>query len=658
MKHTLTILIALIFLAACTSAPTAVPTAAPTATALPSATTTITATPTNTPTPTATPRPQPRVIVDNAVLYAGPGNVGYSTLAQLASGTQVVPIGAFGEFIKVQVSASGRPQEGFVLGKSLENVPANLPQLNQDQVAWAEMPNTWSTWIGKSGLKHDNIAAVYGGYWTQYDDSCSVSIPDPLVVEVQFKGQGQEYGILLYGRVNKGEGEWWSGIRRLDVREFNGRLDLLFRDGTRAGGTTFNVPQSLKGERITLRFDENGSIITIVGQDGKPLTQNPIRLAVPLFPDKVLYVGLNAAPKALLEVTGFSVRVPPSGKYTTLPTTVSVTQLPTLRELAKKRGIQIGAMLGLQKPCAANVFTREYDRLVSEDFHWRLIRPSREGYDFSKTDLQIEFASRNGIPVEAHHLVWGAPEHLPDWLKNGNFTREELLKILHDHINTVVTHYKGKVSAWSIANEVTSRTVWGKTDGDFWYKNIGPDYVEMAFRWAREADPNATLMLNDNNNEGRHTPNNARITDAMYDLVKQLKQKGVPVDSVGMQMHLLSPFASDKRNPPNKEDVTANMRRFAGLGVNIYVTEFDVNITEIPGTQPEKWAFQAKVYGDMLQACVESQVCKGFSIFGIRDGDSWYYPHLGLPNADPLPLDKNYNPKPAYFAMRDILAGK
>jgi endo-1,4-beta-xylanase len=627
-----------------------------------------TALPTDTPTQTSPLNQEVRVKSESAFLYAGPGNVGYETIAQLAKGTALVPIGLYMDFIKVQINSGGKIQEGFVLGRLLENVPTDLPQLDKSQMPWAEMINiaalpAWNTlftWKEKGKLKHDNSKAFYGGYLTLFDDYEPINLPDLFDLEMQFTGQGLDYGIVLCGKLNKG-GEWWYGIRRLDVHVYNENLSLLFFDGTKIEAASFNLPPSLKGELITLRFQDKGSSITVMGPLGKSIGQNPIRLSLPLFPENKLYAGFNAAPKAVLEVSTFSIRIPPKGQFTTIAKTDSSDQFPPLRVLAEKRGIQMGAMIGLEGLRSLNIFTREFNRLVSENFHWALIRPERDVYDFRITDLIVAFANRNGIPVEAHHLVWGAPEHLPDWLKNGKFSKEELRKIMHEHINTLVGRYKGKVKAWSVANEVTTREFWKNSELDFWYKNIGPDYVELAFRWAKEADPDAVLILNDDHNEGRQTPNNIKIFEAMYNRVKTLKKKGVPVDAVGMQMHLLSPFAMDKKHPPKKEDVVANMKRFAELGVDIYVTEFDVNLTEVPGSQNEKWAFQAKVYKDMLQACLEVPACKGFSIFGISDAASWYglcEGCLNLPNAEPLPFDNNYNPKPAYYALRDVLARK
>jgi len=142
-------------------------------------------------------------------------------------------------------------------------------------------------------------------------------------------------------------------------------------------------------------------------------------------------------------------------------------------------------------------------------------------------------------------------------------------------------------------------------------------------------------------------------------LVKDLKSKGVPIDVVGMQMHLLVPWNSQIL--PQKSDVIQTMRRFAYLGVSIYITEFDLNLQNIPGTQEERWDVQAKVYRDMLDACLESGVCKSFSTWGVSDSTSWQtcgqWWCLNFPKADPLMFDGLLQPKPAYYAVRDALAG-
>lgn len=300
------------------------------------------------PTDTPSQTHESRVTTDSTALYTGPGNEGYATLSQLAKGTPVIPVASYGDFIKVKVTTGGKAQEGFVVGTLLENIPPNLPQLNQDQVPWTEMINvaalpvwnTWSTWIEDGKLKHDNTALVYNHYLTLVYDYEPINIPDSFEVDIQFTGQGQEYGILLFGRLNK-QGEWWNGIRQLDARVYAERLSLLFRDGTKEYGESFDLPQSLEGKRITLRFKEKGSELTVIGPDGKAVKQKPLRLSV-------------------------------------VTPTDSQTQSPPLRELAHKRGIQIGAMMFLESLRTTNIFTKEFNRLVSEDFHWSMIRPSNE----------------------------------------------------------------------------------------------------------------------------------------------------------------------------------------------------------------------------------------------------------------------------------------
>jgi endo-1,4-beta-xylanase len=144
----------------------------------------------------------------------------------------------------------------------------------------------------------------------------------------------------------------------------------------------------------------------------------------------------------------------------------------------------------------------------------------------------------------------------------------------------------------------------------------------------------------------------------MYYTVKKLREKGVPIDVVGMQMHLLLKFSSP--TAPQKDDVIATMQKFADLGVRIYITEFDVDLTKQPGTQTEKWDYEAQLYRDMLEACLESGVCDSFATWGISDSTSWITCMdagclVKEPNADPLMFDKEFNPKPAYFAFRDVL---
>lgn len=329
----------------------------------------------------------------------------------------------------------------------------------------------------------------------------------------------------------------------------------------------------------------------------------------------------------------------------------------TLRDLATKRGIEIGSAVSspsnLREPNYTKILLREFNLMVigGNPLNWALLspplRPDRNTYNFSNADFVVNFAKQNNLKIQGHHLVWGAHEFLPSWLLNGNYSRDELLSIMQDHIQKVASRYQGQVHEWTVVNETISRRLFPNIfGGDFWYEKLGPDYVEKAFRWAREADPEAVLILNDFGNEGL-----TKISNTMYDLVKDLKNKGVPIDGIGMQMHL------NAAKPPNKTEVIKNMKRFGALGAQIYITEFDVDLSKISGTREEKYATQAQIYKEMAEACLESKVCKSFSTFEFSDAKTWYN-SIGENTADPLPFDRKYEPKPAYFTLREVFSNE
>lgn len=333
-----------------------------------------------------------------------------------------------------------------------------------------------------------------------------------------------------------------------------------------------------------------------------------------------------------------------------------------LRDFANKRGLEIGTQIVnsmLRYAPYRNTAATEFNlAIIDGELHWNLaappFRPDRTHYNFAYADRVVDFARANGMEVQAHHLVWGYDMFLPEWLVKGNFSRDDLLAILHENIQTILKHYQGRVSEYVVVNEAFTPSGYVQ---NFWYNNLGPDYIEMSFRWAREADPNAILIYSDFDAEVIDDKSNR-----IYEMVKDFKARGVPIDGIGMQMHWLNP-AYQTNGIPSKQEVIANMKRFGELGVKIYVTEFDVNLANVQGTQQQRRNYEAQVYKEMVEACLESEVCKSFSMFGFTDAMSWYTISscpgcFGDPNAEPLVFDKDYKPKPAYFAVRDALLGK
>ncbi|MGB9882872.1 MAG: endo-1,4-beta-xylanase, partial [Methanomassiliicoccales archaeon] len=322
-------------------------------------------------------------------------------------------------------------------------------------------------------------------------------------------------------------------------------------------------------------------------------------------------------------------------------------KVPTLRELADNLGFKIGAQ-GIWQGLVdtriskryTTVLSREFNVLLISDFEWQHgdgskgLRPAPDEFDFEYADIMVNFAMRNDMQVFGQHLIWGYYPFMPDWLTKINHSRDELKSILQNHIKTVMQRYRGKVTYWSVVNEPYPYS----KGGEFWYDQLGQVYIDLAFETARRTDPQAVLILNDCCNEVVGQRSNFDLETA-----KRLKETTIEIDgrsyslidAVGMQMHL------DGAHPPTKEDVLANMKRFGDIGVDIYITEFDVDLTNVPGTEAEKYERQAQVYKDMLTACLASEVCKGFIMFGFTDKVSWYE-FTGKPDANALPFDDDF----------------
>lgn len=326
--------------------------------------------------------------------------------------------------------------------------------------------------------------------------------------------------------------------------------------------------------------------------------------------------------------------------------TYTPTIQPTLRALAQARGIAIGAAVdaeALQSDSQyRDILGQQFNILTPENaMKIVTIQPERNVYNFKDADAVVAFAMAHNMQVRGHVLVWGLNYVLPSWLTGGNFSRNTLIAILRDYIYTVVSRYRGRVSIWDVVNEAVDPN--GSLGSSFWLQKIGPDYIDMAFRWAHEADPQALLFYNDYG-EGL-----SRKSDAIYALVKGLLHRGVPLNGVGLQMHV-SVGAS-----PMPQDVLANMQRLAALGLQVQITEMDVQIQRAGGTLPEKLAEQANIYRDMLAVCLEVTKCTAFEMWGFTDRYSWIYASTGHADA-PLIFDSLYHPKPAYFALLAELA--
>jgi len=326
----------------------------------------------------------------------------------------------------------------------------------------------------------------------------------------------------------------------------------------------------------------------------------------------------------------------------------------SLREAAEVSGMLIGTAVRpaqLSEAAYASTLAREFNMLEPEDvLKWEVVHPEPQSFDFSHGDQIVEFATRHGMKVRGHTLVWH--QQNPKWLTEGKYTSGELAQILEKHIKTVVGHYRGKIFAWDVVNEAFDELQPGKLRSTIWrdQPGIGPagngsSYIERCFRWAHEADPQALLFYNEAGAEAMNPK-----SDAIYAMVRDFRQRGVLIDGVGFQMHI-------EKLRVDVASISANIKRFTALGVQVHITEMDVALPVDPNgnPRPEDLQKQADIYREVATACLSHPGCTAIQTWGFTDKYSWIGWHSKKTEGAALPFDRNYGAKPAYEALRDVL---
>jgi endo-1,4-beta-xylanase len=278
----------------------------------------------------------------------------------------------------------------------------------------------------------------------------------------------------------------------------------------------------------------------------------------------------------------------------------------------------------------------EFNCAVAEyGMKWDSMEPEQGTFDFSLGDQVVDFAEQHGMRVKGHALVWHGAT--PEWVL-GVTSPNALRAVIRDYVTAVVTHFKGKVEAWDVVNEAISDSG-GTFRNSHFYKVLGTEFFEVAFEAARAADPDVELLYNDYGGEGLGVK-----SDAIYELVKDLKESGIPIDGIGLQSHLTHTGVPS-------DQLEANMKRLAALGLSINLSEIDVRMGRATGTLDEKLAQQAEIYRQLAVACAEQPACTGLFVWGFTDAHSWVDGTFGGTNL-PCLLDEDLNRKPAYEGLR------
>ncbi|ACM59742.1 endo-1,4-beta-xylanase [Caldicellulosiruptor bescii] len=327
--------------------------------------------------------------------------------------------------------------------------------------------------------------------------------------------------------------------------------------------------------------------------------------------------------------------------------------LPSLREKYKNY-FKIGVAVpyrALTNPVDVAFIKRHFNSITAEnEMKPEALEPIEDNFNFSIADEYLNFCRKNNIAIRGHTLVWH--QQTPNWffenpqtgkkLTNSEKDKKILLERLKKYIQTVVSRYKGRIYAWDVVNEAIDEN---EPDGfrrSDWFNVLGPEYIEKAFIYAHQADPNAQLFYNDYSTE------NPVKREYIYKLIKSLREKGIPIHGVGLQCHISVSW-------PSVEEVEKTIKLFSSIpGIKIHVTEIDISVAKEYGedideeTKRYLLIQQARKLKDLFDVFKKyKNVVTSVSFWGLKDDYSW------LQGDFPLLFDKDYQPKFAFWSLID-----
>ncbi len=339
----------------------------------------------------------------------------------------------------------------------------------------------------------------------------------------------------------------------------------------------------------------------------------------------------------------------------------------SLRAHATARGLLYGAavnpaLLDVDGVAAGNTmdgYTQlvqgQTNILVAENaMKWAALRPTAQSFDFAQADRLMRFAALTGDRVRGHNLCWH--EALPAWFA-ATANKDNARKLLVEHIQTVAVRYRGQIHSWDVVNEAVNPKD-GRADGlrnSPWLELVGPDYIEMAFQTAASADPAAKLTYNEYGIE-LDTPEQTEKRGQVMVLLRRLKARGIPIQAVGVQSHLQAD------GPQPGTGLVEFVRQAGKMGLEVFVTEMDVNTRGVEGGPEAQDAAVAAVYRNYLGMMLAEPNVPVALTWGITSAHNWLNeskrPWAQRPDGArqrPLPFDDDLKPTPAFVAIRDAI---
>ncbi|WP_116091357.1 endo-1,4-beta-xylanase [Sphingomonas crusticola] len=339
----------------------------------------------------------------------------------------------------------------------------------------------------------------------------------------------------------------------------------------------------------------------------------------------------------------------------------------SLDAIGAAHGIRFGTAVGMGQFLDARyrgLIESECGVIVPEnELKMHAIHPhGPDDFDFRNADTLVDYATRNGLKIRGHNLIWHHPEWMPKWSETFDYgprPAERVAQILTRHVETVCRRYASRIYTWDVVNEAVDNKTGLMRETAFSRAMGSPEAVlDLAFRTARATVPNCELVYNDYMDWGSEAHRAGVLR-----LLKGFRERGVPVDTLGLQAHLSAkPDIARGGFGLDQENIWRGfLDAVTALGYKLQITELDVNDTAIPGDFGTRDAAVADITRAFLDCTLSYKQVSAVMVWGMTDRYSWLQ-HNKTKRADRLPLrccpyDADFKPHPMRGAIAQALAG-